>query len=257
MTSPLDGKRIVITRPPDKAADLAALLRARGAEPVIMPTITTRPPADSGPLDALLRQLPTYNWVIFTSANAVDYTWPRLEALSIDPIALEGMDFAAIGPATARALEARGVHPALVPREHVAEALFEALRAQAPLADLRILIPQANLARPALADLLRGAGAAVDTAVAYETVRPEVDPAILAEPFDAVTFTSPSTVRHFVELFDDPKPVLGAAQVACIGPITADAAREVGLTVHAVAEPHTAEGLVAALEALFERKTNR
>lgn len=257
MTSPLAGKRIVITRPPEKAADLADLLRGRGAEPVIMPTITTRPPADPGPLDSLLRQLPTYDWVIFTSANAVDYTWPRLEALSIDPIALEGMHFAAIGPATAHALEAHGVHPALVPREHVAEALFEALREQAPLTDLRILIPHANLARPVLVDLLRGAGAVVDTAVAYETVRPDIDPAILAEPFDAVTFTSPSTVRHFVELFDDPKPILGAAQVVCIGPITADAAREVGLAVHAEAEPHTAEGLVAALEDLFERNTDR
>ena len=253
MTASLAGKRIVITRPPHKAGAFANLLKALGAEPVVLPLIETRIPQDTAALDETLRVLPRYDWVIFTSANAVDFTFRRIEALDIDSAALVGMQFAAIGPATANALEAHGLTPALVPREYVAEGLFAALNEHVTLDGMRLLLPQANRARPVLADLLRGAGATVDAVVAYDTVRPEIDPVLLAQPVDAITFTSPSTVQHFVELFDDPRAILGGALVACIGPVTADAARAVGLEPDVVADPYTVEGLIVALEKAFER----
>lgn len=253
MISSLAGKRIVITRPPHKAGAFADLLRALGAEPIVMPLIETRALQDTASLDAALRALPRYDWVIFTSANAVDFTWQRLDALAVDEAAVAGLQVAAIGPATAKVLEARGVTPSLVPREHVAEGLFAALTQRVPLEGMRFLILQANLARPALAGLLREAGASVDAVVAYDTVRPEIDPGLLARPVDAVTFTSSSTVQHFVELFDDPRAVLGGALVACIGPVTAAAARAVGLKPDVTADPYTVEGLIVALEKAFER----
>ncbi|HML23421.1 MAG TPA: uroporphyrinogen-III synthase [Aggregatilinea sp.] len=253
MISPLAGKRIVITRPPHKAQTFANVLKTLGAEPVVLPLIETRAPQDSAPLDEALRALPRYDWVIFTSANAVDFTFRRIGALKIDPAALVGMQFAAIGPATANALESHGLMPALVPREHVAEGLFAALNEHVTLDGMRLLLPQANRARPVLADLLREAGASVDAVVAYDTVRPEIDPVLLAQPVDAITFTSPSTVQHFVESFDDPRAILGGALVACIGPVSADAARAVGLEPDVVANPYTVEGLIVALEKAFER----
>jgi uroporphyrinogen III methyltransferase / synthase len=253
MVHPLHGKRIVITRPPHKAADFAARLRDLGAEPVLVPTIRIQPPGDPAPLDDALRRLERYDWLVVTSANAVPQLWARLDTLGLDPARLAWPDVAAIGPATAQALEERGVRPALVPAEHVAEALFAALDDRVRLRGARILLPQGNLARPVLADRLREAGARVDAVIAYETVRPSGDEAALSGSFDAVTFTSASTARNFADLFDDPLAAIGGAAVVCIGPVTAAAAQEVGLPVHAVADPYTIDGLIDALCQLFER----
>jgi uroporphyrinogen-III synthase len=161
---------------------------------------------------------------------------------------------AVIGPATGKALQAYGVTPAVMPDKHIAEALFAALQEHTDLSGARVLLPQGDLARPVMADLLRAAGARVETVVAYENVRPEIDPTLLAVPFDAVTFTSSSTVQNFVESFDDPLAVIGTGRIACIGPVTADTACKLGLPVHIVAEPHTVDGLIDALIAAFERK---
>jgi uroporphyrinogen-III synthase len=248
---PLAGKRIVITRPPHKAADFAERLRELGAEPVLMPTITIQPPTDPTPLDDALRHLDRYDWLVLTSANAVTNISQRLTALHIDPV---WPAVAVIGPATGKALhEAHSISPAVMPEEHIAEALFAALRDHTDLSGARVLLPQGDLARSVLADLLRGAGAAVETVIAYENVRPEIDPALLAVPFDAVTFTSSSTVQNFVDLFDDPLAAIDTARIACIGPVTADTARDLGLPVHIVAEPHTLDGLIDALIQAFER----
>ena len=248
---PLAGKRIVITRPPHAAEAFAERLRALGAEPVLLPTVRLRPPQDCGPLDRALARLEQYDWVVFTSANAVEHVWERLSATGPDPERAAWPPIAAIGPATAAALSARGLSAALVPEQHIAEALFEALARRARLAGARILLPQGNLARPILADLLREAGATVDAPIAYENVAAEMDPATLAGPLDAITFTSASTVQNFAAQFDDPLAVVGGALIACIGPITADAARACGLPVHVVAEPHTVDGLITALSAAF------
>jgi uroporphyrinogen-III synthase len=251
-TRPLAGKRIVITRPPHTAGDFADRLRELGAEPVLLPTITIQPPTDPAPLDDALRRLDRYDWLILTSANAVTHITQRLTALNLDPV---WPAIAVIGPATGKALqETYGVTPAVMPEKHVAEALFTALCDQTVLSGARVLLPQGDLARPVLADLLRGTGAAVDSVIAYENVRPEIDPALLSAPFDAVTFTSSSTVQNFVDLFGDLLSVIGTARIACIGPVTADTARELGLPVHIVAEPHTVDGLIDALITAFERK---
>jgi uroporphyrinogen III methyltransferase/synthase len=250
---PLEGKRVVVTRPPDAAAPFAARLRELGAEPVLLPTISIRPPQDSGPLDRALARLDQYDWLIFTSANAVEQVWKRLEALGLHQKAAGWPPIAAIGPATAGALAEHALAPALLPERHVAEALADSLAAAGDWRGKRVLLPQGNLARPLLADSLRAAGAEVDAPTAYENVRADVDRALLAQPIDAITFTSPSTAQNFAAQFDDPAGVAGHALVVCIGPITADAVRACGLPVHIVAEPHTAEGLIAALCAAFAR----
>jgi uroporphyrinogen-III synthase len=249
---PLAGKRIVITRPPPKADAFANRLLELGAEPVLLPTITIQPPTDPAPLDDALLRLDRYDWLILTSANTVTIIGQRLATLHIDPV---WPPVAVIGPATGKALQTDyGVIPAVMPEKHVAKALFAALRDQTDLSGARVLLPQGDLARPVLADRLRGAGAEVDSVIAYENVRPEIDPVLLADPVDAVTFTSSSTVQNFVDLFGDPLSVIGTARIACIGPVTADTARELGLPVHIVAEPHTLDGLIDALITAFERK---
>ncbi len=250
---PLAGKRIAITRPKHKAAAFAGMLRAQGAEPVLIPTIAIEPPRDPAPLDAALRELARFDWVIITSANTVTHTWQRIDAMRLHIPPEAWPPVAAIGPATAKALRRRGIEPALVPAQHIAEALFAALDRQADLRGTRVLLPQGNLARPVLADLLRGTGADVTAVTAYENVQPDIDPGVLAVPLDAITFTSSSTVQNFAAQFEDPHAAIGDALVACIGPVTADTVRELGLPVHIVADPHTVEGLVAALQTAFER----
>jgi uroporphyrinogen-III synthase len=160
---------------------------------------------------------------------------------------------AAIGPATARVLDECRLHVSLVAEKHTAEGLFEALNADTDLRGKRVLLPQSNIARPMLASKLREAGALVDVVTAYETVRPDIDPSSWAGSFDAITFTSPSTIQNFVDLFDDPAAVIGDALVAAIGPVTANTARDLGLRVDVVADPHTVEGLVMALSEAFEK----
>ena len=251
---PLRGKRIVITRQREKAAPFAEKLRALGAEPLIVPTIATRLPVDRSALDAALSCLAVYHWVIFTSANAVRHVWERLSALG-RPAPLAWPAVAAIGPATARALLERGVRARLVPSAHVAEALAEALTAHADLRGKHILLPQSDLARPVLAELLRAAGAEVHAVVAYETFRPPADPAALQGPLDALTFTSPSTARNFAAMFPDVRRRFPEALIGCIGPITARAVRALGWTVDALADPHTEDGLIAALGAAFAARS--
>jgi len=245
-THSLAGKRIIITRPLPQADSFGAMLRSYGAIPILLPTITIQPPSDPGPLDQALSQLDQYDWVIFTSANAVHHTCHRASEAG-----RHWPSIAAIGPATAQALEHHGLSAAVIPDKHIAEALFETLAASTDLQGKSILLPQANLARPVLAQMLREAGATVNAVVAYETVRPDTDPEL--PPFDAITFTSSSTIHNFVDLFDDPLVVIGDAVVVVIGPVTADTAHQLGLPVHAVADPHTVEGLITALSETFKR----
>lgn len=252
-THALEGKRIVITRPKHKAAAFANTLRAHGAEPVLLPTIAIKPPRDPAPLDTALRNLKHFDWVIITSANTVAQIWWRFDVLDQPTPPEMWPPVAAIGPATANALRKHGIEPALIPRKHVAEALFATLDAHIELRDMRVLLPQGNLARPVLAELLEDVGADVTAVVAYENEEPEIDPDALRTPVDAITFTSSSTVQNFAAQFDDLQTVVGDALVACIGPVTANTVREMGLPAHLIAEPHTVDGLVAALITAFER----
>lgn len=249
---PLVGKRILVTRPRVQADDLMDRLASLGAQPVVFPTVEIVPLADPSRLDRAVAELASYDWLIFTSVNGVSAFWERLASSGQDANALQAAQVAAIGPATARALQARGVTPDFVPQEYVAERIPDGL---GEVDGRRILLPRADLAREALADVLRQRGAHVDEIVAYHT-RPATPSseewAELRRGVDAATFTSASTVRNFVRLLgDETAAVLNGAHVVCIGPITAEAAREAGLRVEAVAEAYTTEGLVEALDRLF------
>ncbi len=235
----LEGRRIVITRPAEKGRRLADRLRALGAEPIEFPTVRIEP-AEPGPLDAALRALSAFDWIVFTSAAGVEAVAERLAAAGKDARELGRRKVAAIGPVTAQALRERGIEPALVPGEYVAEAVLAAL------GDVRgksFLLPRADIAREALPAGLKAKGAVVTEVTAYRTVGAGGPPPDLSGA-DAVTFTSSSTVRHFVAS----GAAVGRAKVVCIGPVTAATARELGLTVDAVADDYTEDGLIQALE---------
>jgi uroporphyrinogen-III synthase len=259
LPSSLTGKRIVITRPKAQAAALADKLAALGAEPIIFPTIQIAPVDDYAPLDAALGQLGQYQWIVFTSANAVAIFWERLgghlpatvPVAAASPIWPAPLQFAAVGPATARALEKRGASAKFVPDEYVAEALAAGL---GDVAGQRILLPHAELAREALAAELRRRGATVDEIAIYRTLPAAPDPAGLAElrrGVDAITFTSASAARNFALMAGGAAFAGSPAIVACIGPVTAAAARQSGLPVDVVAAEYTFDGLVAALAKHF------
>jgi uroporphyrinogen III methyltransferase / synthase len=246
--SGLAGKRVLITRPRAQSTAVVERLMSLGAAPVIFPTIEIAPLADFSHLDRAIGGLNAYRWVIFTSANGVEAFWQRLAALGRGAEAFRGVQVAAIGPATARALAERGVRPDFVPAEYVAEAILPGLgevRGQA------ILLPRAEIARKALAEALAERGAAPEEIPVYRTLPAKLDPQRLAEleaGVDFATFTSSSTVRNFVEMLGSAAGErLKGAVVACIGPITAQTAREHGLTVEIVAAEYTADGLVDAL----------
>ncbi len=238
---PLLGKRVLVTRASGQAWSLADLLAERGADPVVHPTIRIVP-QNVDVLDEAIGRLGRYTWLLFTSANGVRIFWKRLEAAGKDARALGKAKVGAIGPGTAAALAERGVRADFVPSDFVAEAILEEI---GDVAGERFLLPRAEGARKLLVDRLREMGAEVDEVKIYRA-EPVLDPPPL--DVDWVTFTSPSTVKGFVESLEanglSPAP---GAKVACIGPITAQAARDLGLPVDAVAEVHTIEGLVEAV----------
>jgi uroporphyrinogen-III synthase len=248
----LRGQRVLVTRPPAQAGELVRRLRALGAEAVLFPTIRIAPPADSyAALDAALRQLASFTWVVFTSVNGVDYVWRRLAVLGLDTQAFDRARLAAIGPATAAALEARGLQVEIVPVRYVAEALLEAL--PAPTGQ-RLLLPRAAGARDILRAGLEAAGAEVVEVHAYRAVRAEPTPAALAAldaGVDILTFTSSSTVRHFAAQVGPERlrSLAARARLAVIGPVTAGTARELGLRVDIEAAEHTVAGLIDAIVA--------
>jgi uroporphyrinogen III methyltransferase / synthase len=240
---PLFGRRVVVTRAREQASDLVERLQGLGAGTVELPVIEIGEPADGG---AALREaaarLGSYDWVAFTSANAVTRFFAALGAVGVDTRALGGRRVAAIGPGTADALAGAGVRPDVVPERFVAESLLDAF----PAGPGRVLLPRAAVARDALPAGLRRRGWTVDVVEAYRTAvgRPTPEALAAAATADAVTFTSSSTVTNYLAVSGDvPVPPV----VACIGPVTADTARAAGLSVDVVAAEHTIEGLVTAL----------
>ncbi len=249
---PLAGKRILITRAREQASTFAALLEAAGAEVVEFPTITIVPPDSFDPLDAAIGRLREYQWVIFTSSNGVHFFWERLRQAGRDVRELHGITICAIGPATAAALSALGIRADIVPAEFKAEALVEAIGAKSPRG-ARVLLARAAEAREILPEELTRRGAQVDVVPAYRTVRstPEAEPvrAMLRDGnIHAVTFTSSSTVKHFLELLgEEARDLLRGVVVASIGPITADTAARHGIASNIVPEKYTIPALAEAL----------
>ncbi len=246
----LQGKRILVTRPREQASDLERQLQSVGAIPLAFPTIRIVPPTDGyAALDAALRQLNTFDWAVFTSVNGVKHVWQRLDALGLNPAARAPLRLAAIGPASAKALTAKGLEIAIMPDRYVAESLLEAIPAPA---GQRFLLPRADIARDALRTGLQAAGADVLEVPAYHTVQVEPTPedwASLENGVDILTFTASSTVHHFADQVGQERlqTLARDALVAAIGPITADTARTLGLRVDVVADRYTIDGLVDAM----------
>ena len=238
---PLLGRRVVVTRARQQASGLADRLRRIGAEVVLVPTIEIVEAGDGGAaLAGAAARVREFDWVVFTSANAVEHLFAHLR----DARALGNTRVAAVGRATADALAARGVAADLVPERALAEALVAAFPGPAPSG--RVLVPQGALARDAVAEGLTAAGWSVDVVEAYRTVpaTPTADVLAAAAKADAIAFTSGSTVESYLDAAGAPAvpPV-----VACIGPVTAATARERGLDVTVVAGEATVDSLVQAL----------
>lgn len=252
---PLAGKRIVVTRARAQSSEFAELLRARGAEPIEFPVIKIVPPTDGcAALDAALIRAAIYDWVCFASAPAVHAFCDRLRFADKDARVFSSAKIAAVGPATVAALAARGLVADFAPSEATGKSLADALPGD--LDGANVLVPRAQAGEESLTDGLTARGVAVDAVTAYENVpdgagADSVRARLEAGTIDAVTFTSSSTVKNFVEaLATDglPPNVL----IACIGPSTAKTAEELlGRAPDVVAETHTTDGLTAALEAWF------
>lgn len=248
----------MVTRAREQAADLVRALEAKGAQAIVAPVIRIQPLENLGTLRAALSGLSAYRWVVFTSQNAVQIVLDRLVAWGLTPRVFSSTSIAAIGSATAEALRKRGLTPALVPDEFVAESLVEALiqASTGSLVGARVLIPSAEDAREVLAEGLRRHGATVENIPVYRTVPVQDDfgdliSDIIARRIDAVTFTSSSTVKSFVHLVGPETATSGRFVTATIGPITAGTARELGLRDVIEAEPHTVPGLVESLVRRF------
>ncbi|HEY5708178.1 MAG TPA: uroporphyrinogen-III C-methyltransferase [Solirubrobacterales bacterium] len=243
---PLHGRRVVVTRARAQASGLAASLRGLGAEVVELPAIRIEPRIESEEVRGAVASIRDYALVCLTSPNGVRLLFEALRARGLDARALAGATIAAIGPGTARALAAHGIVADVVPEKFVAESLVEAL-AGVDVSGRKVLVARAAEARNVLPDALRERGAEVDVVTLYETIReqPSAEAVEAAQDADYVTFTSSSTVRNLTEALGDRFP--GNARVISIGPVTSEAARAAGLEVHAEADPHDVDGLLAAL----------
>lgn len=245
-------KRILITRPRAQADDFAEKLHKAGFEPIFFPVIEIQPMDDNVALERVLAKLECYDWLVFTSVNAVDVVFDLI-ARSEDARDLSAK-VAAIGPKTAEALHTHGITPAFVPDEYVAESILPGL------GDLRgkwVLLPRAEIARKALPEAIREAGGIPHEIAVYKTLPVQPSPEAveaLKSGVDVITLTSPSTAQNFIAIARqnglDPLSLPGNPLFACIGPITEQAAREEGLINLVTAKEYTTEGLVEAISDL-------
>jgi uroporphyrinogen III methyltransferase/synthase len=245
---PLFGKTIVVTRARSQSATLSGRLAALGAEVVEIPA-TRIEPIESPAITESIRRLSDYRWVIFTSQNAVDLFWNALRAAGRDARALTGIEIAAVGPATANALLDIGIASDLSPERFVAEGLLDALRDRGDVRGARILYATAEGARDVLPDGLTELGASVNRVHLYRSV-PNVEGAAelkqrIASGVDLVTFTSASSVSAFADAVG--RDAAAGVQGASIGPITAAAARAIGVDIVVEARDSTIPGLVNAI----------
>lgn len=258
---PLKGVRVLVGRARHQASALSAELCALGAEVLEIPFIEIRKPRSYAPLDAAIRNIAQYQWLILTSVNGVEAFWTRLKKQGVNKKNLSHLRIAAIGPATKAAIEARGLKVSVVPREYVAESVVVNLRNK--VKNKRVLLARAKVARDVIPRELRRAGAKVDVVEAYETVLPEKSRtrlrAIMSDPRlrpHVVTFTSSSMAKNFVKLLGKDGKSRGASfrnellqnvRLASIGPITSSTLRELNLRVDIEAKKYTIPGLVQAI----------
>lgn len=253
---PLFGRRIVVTRSQEQAGELMDMLEERGAEAIPAPTIRIAPPHDAAALREACARAASFDWIVFTSANAVDSFMTELLAAG-DVRELKGVRICTIGASTASRLQRYGIRVDLTPAEYRGEAVLDALKASGPITGRTVLLPRADIARDVLADELREAGAEVTEVIAYRTTLAQpgrgndhdIYGMLLEGKIDAVTFTSASTVRNFVQIYgeDQAADLLRGTVVASIGPVTSEAAQQLGITTTVMPERYTIPDLVDAL----------
>jgi uroporphyrinogen III methyltransferase / synthase len=251
----LRGRTILITRAPSQSEELRAGLERLGARVLECPAIEIVPVEDWAEVDQAISNLNTYDWLIFTSTNAVDYFAPRMAARGVTCT----VPIAAVGAATGARLSHWNLTPARIPADFRSEGLLELFPAD--LRGLRVLLPRAETAREVLPDELRRRGAIVDLITVYRTVRStaglsSVRSTLVNEKIDSVAFTSPSAIRFFAEaLGDELKAMLSPIPIAVIGPVAEEAATTVGLKASIRAEHATIQDLVEAIRAYFSSRT--
>ncbi|MFZ0320290.1 MAG: uroporphyrinogen-III synthase [Candidatus Sulfotelmatobacter sp.] len=257
---PLKDVRILVGRARHQAGALSEELRKLGATVIEIPFIEIRKPRSFEGLDAALKNLAAYDWLILTSVNGVDAMWERLAKLKLRKTNLQHLRVAAIGPATKRAIEQHGIKVDVVPKEYVAESVVRSLRRR--VNRKRVLLVRAKVARDVIPAELRKAGALVDVVEAYETIVPQSSRfrlrSALADPRrrpHVVTFTSSSTVRNFVNLLGSRPTKLDGIRLASIGPVTSSTLREMRLDVDVAAKEFTIPGLVKAIELAMADRT--
>jgi len=259
----LVGRTILITRAREQSGEFASRLEDLGAEVIEFPTIEIVPPLSWEELDRAIDRLQSYDWVIFTSVNGVDFFWGRLNERIKKPQVPSTLKVCAIGPATARQLQEKGIQVDHIPKEFVAEAILQGFEKMA-IRGKRILLARVKQARDILPKGLRILGAEVEVVEAYRTIKPRGGARrlknILANgKVDVITFTSSSTVNHFVELLkkEDVKELLKGITIACIGPVTAQTAESLEMTVHIQPREYTIASLTQAISEYFISRDSR
>jgi len=258
-TLPLAGCRVLVSRAQQQAGALSSALNELGCQVIEIPFIEICKPRSYQPLDAALRNLATYDWLILTSVNGVEALFRRMRRKRLDKSVLAGLKIAAIGPATKEAIEQHGLEVTITPKEYIAESVVAALHGE--VKGKRLLLVRAKVARDVIPRELHRAGAQVDVVEAYETVVPKSSQGLLRAVLSSenrphvITFTSSSTVRNFVRLLGlrgarvalKRSTPYDGVHTASIGPVTSATLREFGLPVDIEAKEYTIPGLVKAI----------
>ena len=258
---PLFGRRILVTRPREDAPELVDLLTLLGADAIEAPMIRFVPPDDYGPLDEAVAELGRFDWILFTSGNAVDHFMARLLQGPGDVRDLKGVRICTIGPATRDRLQRYHLKVDLLPSEGHPEGVVRALAERDALSGRHFLLPRADVGREVMTEELRRAGAQVTDVTAYRTIlseperegEPDIYRLLLDRQIDIVTFTSASTVRNFVRVIgrDQAADLLQQTTVACIGPVTAEAAAQLGIPTTIMPAEYTVPALVDAIVSFY------
>ncbi len=243
---PLSGRTILVTGSEDRVPVLGDALAEEGASVIRLPTVRISPVEDFAPLDAALREWSSYDWVVFTSAHGVDAVADRARQLHIDLRETRGR-IAAVGPVTRAALQRNGLPADVMPPEYLTE---EIAKVMGDVAGKRVLLPRSPISRQALPNTLRRRGAIVVQVSAYEAIPPPSRQGSLGTGrIDCVVFTSPSAAENLTSLLPEKQllRLLKRTPAAAIGPVTAEAVRQLGFRIAIVANEHTIDGLVKSL----------
>jgi uroporphyrinogen III methyltransferase/synthase len=252
--------KVLITRPRSQSTAFGAALQQAGFEPVYFPVIETRPMDDLSMLDDALVNLGRYAWVVFTSANGVEIVFNHITVGATgQPPLPNNVKIAAIGKKTAESLRLRGVEPFFVPDDFVSDEILPGL---GDLQGKWVLLPVAEIARKVLPQAIAAAGGVAHEIAVYRTLPADVNAEslfVLRAGVDWITFTSPSTVQNFAQIARqnglDPFKLPGNPKIACIGPVTEQAALDEGFVVSATASEFTTEGIIEVISKQVNKET--